>query len=72
MTQPVRELLAQCIHAKAPDDFVFTRGDVKRVRDFRKAWRNLCVQAGVGRMMCRSCEASVTGNKCDACGARNP
>jgi integrase len=71
MTRAVRELLAQCIHTKAQDDYVFTRNDGKPVRDFRKAWRNLCMQAGVGRMICRSCETALIANQCEACGSRN-
>jgi hypothetical protein len=38
----------------------------------RKAWRNLCLEAGVGQMICRGCETALTGHKCDACGSRNP
>ena len=47
MTDTVHTLLAQCVHGKGPADFVFTREDGKPVRDFRKAWGNLCAAAGV-------------------------
>ncbi len=43
----VHALIALCIQGKAADDYVFTRAHGKRVRDFRKAWRNLCSAAGV-------------------------
>ena len=36
---------------------------------WRKAWRNLCIEAGVGQMLCRACEKVVTGKKCE-CGSR--
>ena len=39
--------LAQCLGGKRAEDFVFTRSNGKPVRDFRKAWRNLCATAGV-------------------------
>jgi len=40
-------LLAACIHGKGADDYVLTRENGKRVRDFRREWRNLCAAAGV-------------------------
>jgi len=47
MTLPVKTLLTQCVVGKQPEDFVFTREDGKPVRDFRGAWANACVAAGV-------------------------
>lgn len=47
MTLPVRTLLAQCVNSKDSDDFVFTREDGKRVRDFRGTWTNACEAAKV-------------------------
>jgi integrase len=47
MTASVRALLIECAQDKEPDEFLFTRQDGKRVKDFRHAWRNLCAQAGV-------------------------
>jgi integrase len=51
MTDTVHTLLAQCVHGKGAADFVFTREDGKPVRDFRKAWRNLCAAAGVSGLL---------------------
>jgi len=34
------------------------------VADFRNSWANLCVTAGLGRMLCRKCEKPVTGETC--------
>src|ERR1700730_7274102 len=51
MTDTVHTLLAQCVQGKGPADFVFTREDGKPVRDFRKAWRNLCAAAGVSGLL---------------------
>lgn len=47
MTLPVRMLLTQCIHGKGTDDYVFTREDGTRVRDFRGAWASACKAARV-------------------------
>ena len=69
MTPEVCALLTECARGKNPDDYLFTRADGTRVKDFRKAWRNLCVAAGLGKMICRSCEAAVTGVKCE-CGCK--
>jgi RNA polymerase subunit RPABC4/transcription elongation factor Spt4 len=69
MTKIVRELLIQCIHAKKPNERVFTRGDGRPVRDFRKSWHNVCCAAGVGELVCRECDASVDADKhCASCG----
>ncbi len=47
MPKQLRELIAQCVYGKAPEDFVFTREDGKAVKDFRKVWRNVAKAAGV-------------------------
>src|ERR1035437_9229507 len=47
MTKAVYELLGGCISGKGADDYVFTRPDGKRGKDFREQWRNACVAAGV-------------------------
>ncbi|MGB9073003.1 MAG: hypothetical protein WCC22_10065, partial [Terriglobales bacterium] len=61
-------LLQESARGKDPDDFLFTRGNGKPVRDFRKAWQTLCIAAGVGQMVCGACGKAVTGRKCQACG----
>ena len=68
MTPPVRALLAQCIHGQPPDAFVFRREDGKPVRDFRSIWANCCVEAQVGKFICRSCQQPVDeARRCAAC-----
>lgn len=47
MTQEVFTLLSACVHGKQPEDYVFTRKDGKRVKDFRKTWADVCERAGV-------------------------
>src|SRR5262249_27302287 len=69
MTSSVRELLRECADGKEDDDFLFTRPNGGPVRDFRKAWRSLCIAAGVGRMVCCVCERVATGKKCE-CGSK--
>jgi hypothetical protein len=70
MTREVYELLRACIRNKAPDDLVFTREDGGKVGDFRKLWRNVCVRAGVGRLICRRCDQETKTSKCEKCGTR--
>ncbi len=59
MTQPVRELLTECIHGKRPNDRVFTRDDGKPVIDFRTTWAIVCCAAGVGELVCPECEEQL-------------
>jgi integrase len=70
MTQEVFELLRACVRKKGADDFVFTRADGTRPGDFRKAWQNVCVRAGLGRVVCRRCGEEMKKSKCDKCKAR--
>ena len=73
MTDSVAVLLAQAAAGKHADDFLLTRGDGKPIRDFRRAWWNLCVRAGLGSFTCRVCARPVPGGgKCRECGARRP
>ncbi len=51
MTKAVYELLAGCLRGKCADDYVFTRVDGKRVKDFREQWRNACGTAGVPNLL---------------------
>ena len=47
MTDAVYTLLAECIHGKAPDQYVLTRPCGNPVRDFRDTWANACKHANV-------------------------
>jgi integrase len=69
MTGAVCELVKQAVAGKGPDDFLLTREGNKPVRDFRKAWRNLAISAGLGKMICRDCGKTVITAKCE-CGSR--
>jgi len=55
------ELLRECVQGKNPEDFVFTRG-AKPIRDFRKAWRNLCTEAGVPGLLFHDLRRSAARN----------
>jgi site-specific recombinase XerD len=68
LTATLRSLLTQCALDKEQDDFLITRDDGEPIKDFRKTWRNLCIVAGVGRMVCRACDREVSGKKCE-CGS---
>jgi integrase len=76
MTAKVAELLRLAVAAKRGDDFVLTR-DAQRgrpaapVRDFRAAWRNLCIKAGLGKFVCRNCGHDWASKKCGQCGGRS-
>jgi len=47
MTQRIAALVEQAIAGKSADDYLLTRGSGQRVKDFRKAWRNLTLAAGL-------------------------
>jgi integrase len=47
MTNSVFTLLKACVSGKTAGDFVFTRPNGKRVKDFRKIWVKACDAAGV-------------------------
>jgi integrase len=51
MTLPVKLLLTQCVHGKAPDDYVFIREDGKPVHDFRGSWASACEAANVPNLL---------------------
>jgi integrase len=51
MTDAIYTLLAECIHGKAPDQYVFTRARGSPVRDFRDTWANACKHAGVAGLL---------------------
>jgi len=71
MTEHVFRVLVRCVHGKKPDDFVFTREDGSPVKDFRDAWWNSCIRAGLGRFECRECKQTVTsGRKCIMCDSK--
>lgn len=63
------ELFKAACAGKQPGDAVFTRDDGSPVLEFRGAWRNLCIRAGVGEYRCAGCEAAWTGKRCE-CGSR--
>jgi integrase len=50
MTAEVFELMRACVADKEPEDFVFTREDGSPVQDPRKAWYDLCVRSGLGKL----------------------
>lgn len=47
MTNETLELLRACTAGKTGDDYVFTRENGTRVKDFRGAWAKVCAAAGV-------------------------
>ena len=69
MTGAVYLLLKEAVAGKAANDYVFTRENGKRVRDFRRTWWNLCLQAGLGEMLCPNCGKAVGQQPCD-CGSK--
>jgi len=51
MTDSVHKLLSALVHGKSANDFVFTRANGNRVRDFRGTWRKACAHAGVPELL---------------------
>jgi integrase len=69
MTDKLEELLGACIEGKKPEDFVLTRQGNRPVKEFKKAWWNLCIGAGLGKFVCRECGGPWTGEECAECGS---
>lgn len=65
MSKTIREMVRLAVVGKAPDDYLLTRPDGTHIKNFRKLWYNLCVKTGLGRWVCRACQTTVTGKKCD-------
>ena len=70
MTETIRELVKLAVAGKDPGDYLLTRATGQPVKDFRKTWHKLSVQAGLGRMVCRECGKVVIGKKCECGGKR--
>jgi integrase len=51
MTQAIHDLFEFCIEGKASEDYLFTRPNGKRVRDFRDAWDKARIAAGVPELL---------------------
>jgi integrase len=76
----IRELLAACIHCKAPQDHVFTRGrNNDAVSNFRNTWYAVCCASEVGKMCCPECVSDedrkpipLKDHKCPRCKAWIP
>jgi integrase len=71
MTDTIYRLIGALLVEKKTDDFVLTRANGTPVRDFRKTWWAACVQAGVGRTVCKECSHPATGTKCGDCTSKN-
>jgi len=63
--------LEQCVLGKDADRFVFSRDPdgFRPIGDFRTAWQKACSLAGVGRMLCGTCNTPMTGSTCPYCNA---
>ena len=62
MTPKVLELLRLACEGKQPEDHVLTRdidGLKAPVKDFRDAWRNVCLRAGLAKLVCRKCNEAA-------------
>jgi len=68
LTAECFELVKACATGKGSSAPLFTHEDGRPVRAYRYAWETLCVKAGLGRVVCRSCGAA--GRPCPDCGRR--
>lgn len=65
----IETLLRTCTSGKQGDDFLFTRQNGMKVCTFRETWYSLCVNAGLGQLLCPRCTKPVdSDHHCPACG----
>ena len=72
LTAECFELVSACMAGKGPEDSVLTYEDGQPIHAYRFAWEQLCVRAGMGRFVCRTCHtagpaATATGRVCPDC-----
>jgi integrase len=68
MTPTICALIEQAIAGRSREDFVLSRDRNTPVRDFRKTWQNLTIEAGLGHRECRECGTVTTKRPCE-CGS---
>lgn len=76
LTTECLELVKACMTDKQPNDFLLTREEGEIVRAYRFSWEQLCARAGLGRFVCRTCQApgpitSAVGRRCAMCAKAN-
>jgi len=61
--------LEAAMMGKDGDCYVFSRDSdrLRPIADFRVIWHKVCVVAGLGKMLCRTCGAPVIDGKCPRC-----
>jgi len=74
LTDTLRTLLREAIRGKQANDYVLTRADGSRVKNFRKAWQRSCIRAGLGHLVCPGCESDAgerfARSSCTNCGRK--
>jgi len=61
ITPKIRAMLIACASGKQPNDYLFTR-DGRPVKDFRKAWKKLCTDAGVPGLLIHDLRRTAVRN----------
>ena len=65
LTGETYELVKALVAGKDADDYLVAREDGARVKNFSKAWADLCVRVGLGRFACRQC--GTLARPCSEC-----
>ena len=66
----LRPIISALMVGKKPGDYLFTKENGQRIKNFALRWHAACIEAGLGRFECKKCDSILKGNRCLTCNRR--